>query len=129
MTGNEWEAHIARENQDLHKQERAAVYRVPTHMYGGHPWSGPKVDYTGCVKGGRHVALEAKANSGTLTRKQRLLLAHTARMGGIAAVYRWKDGERHLCLVDGDGVMERKSTATLCRPGETWLDAYQRREE
>lgn len=128
MTGNDWEAHIARENQQLHDEGRAAVYRVPTHMHGGHPWNGPKVDFTGCIDGGQHVALEAKANSGTLNRGQRLLLAHTARLGGIALVYRWVDGERHLCAVTADGSMTRKSSATRVHDGETWLDAYERME-
>ena len=127
MTGAEWEAQIARENHELHDAGRAAVFRVPTHMFGGHPWGGPKVDFVGCLEGGQHVALEAKAEGGKLSRGQRLLLAHTSRLGGVALVYRSVGGERHLCPVSAAGVMTRKSDATRVLSGETWLCAWIRR--
>ena len=126
MTGNQWEAHIAKENQQLAGDERALLVRIPTHMHGGIPWAGHKVDFMGLLSGGRFVALEAKANSGSLTAKQRLLLAWVARLGGVALVYRFHKGERHLCAVNAKGKQQRKSKATLCLDGETWLDAWER---
>lgn len=126
MTGRQWEAFVARENQQLFDAGRALLIRIPTHMHGGIPWQGHKVDFMGALATGQFVALEAKANTGTLTTKQRNLLAHVANMGGIALVYRFLDGQRYLCAVDSQGNMQRKSKATRLTEQETWLDAWQR---
>lgn len=121
MTGRQWEARIAEENQALYEAGRAMIARVPTHYHGGIPSRDPKVDFVGLTDSGRMVAIEAKAESGGLSQQQRQYLAAVSRLGGIAIVYRWIDGERHVCRVDEKGKMERKSNQTLCR-GETWLD-------
>lgn len=124
--GSKWEAAIAAENQMLYAQGRAMVARVPTHYHGGIASNDPKVDFVGVIFGGRMVAIEAKSGAGVLKATQRAYLHTVTRMGGLAFVYRHVDGERHLCLVDEDGQMERKSEVTKARAA-TWLDAAQAR--
>lgn len=125
-TGKTWEAQIAHENQRLLDERRAMVARVPTHYHDGIPSHDPKVDFVGVLDGGRMVAIEAKAESGALTRTQRAYLQGVAMFGGLALVYRIIDGERHLCAVDERGIVERKSKSTRVEH-ETWLDAADER--
>lgn len=128
MSGRTWERVIALENQELFNTGRAMLARVPTHYHGGVPSRDPKVDFVGLLNGGRMVALEAKADSGTLSKMQRRYLATVARFGGVPLVYRWVDDEKHLCLVDEDGNMQRKSSRTLIEDGAAWLDAWEARQ-
>lgn len=123
MSGASWEAAIADENQILFNTRRALVTRVPTHYHSG-PSRDPKVDFVGVIDGGRFVALEAKSQSGALTPTQRAYLRGVAHFGGLALVYRWIDGERHLCAVDADGEIQRKSKSTRIT-APTWLDAVE----
>lgn len=125
MSGQSWEAAVAAENQSLLYARRAMVARVPTHYHSG-PSRDPKVDFVGVLRGGRFVAIEAKSDSGALTRMQRAYLKGVTRFGGLALVYRRIDSERYLCVVDGAGEMEPKSDATRVTD-ETWLDAAERR--
>jgi len=125
MTGKQWERHIAQENQRLYVAHRAMVARIPTHYHGGIPSRDPKVDFVGLVMGGQMVAIEAKAGSGSLKVSQRAYLQTVSELGGIAIVYRYIDGERHICRVDGTGEMQRKSSRTLCED-DTWLDWIER---
>lgn len=126
MSGKSWEAQIAHENQALLYARRAMVTRVPTHYYGDVPSRDPKADFVGVIRGGRFVAIEAKAESGQLSKMQRAYLQGITRFGGLALVYRCIDGERHLCGVNASGQMERKSEATRVT-AETWLDAVEER--
>lgn len=127
MTGSQWEALISAENQQLLDARRAMVARVPTHYHNGHPSRDPKVDFVGLLAGGRMVAIEAKAESGTLKPMQRAYLQGVAMFGGLAFVYRNVNGERHLCVVDSSGKMERRSDRTIVTT-PTWLDTWERRD-
>lgn len=125
MRGTAWEAAVAAENQELLELRRAMVARVPTHYFSA-PSRDPKVDFVGLLSGGRFVALEAKSDSGALTKMQRAYLQGVSMLGGLALVYRRSGGERHLCLVDASGSMERKGPNTLVT-SKTWLDAVEER--
>ena len=125
MTGRDWEAAIAIENQQLLDERRAMVARIPTHFWSA-PSRDPKVDYVGVLLGGRMVALEAKSGNGRLTPMQRAYLRGVTMFGGLALVYRYVDGSRYLCTVDAAGVMQRKGDATRMSHG-TWLDAAEER--
>lgn len=126
MSGKAWEAAIAAENQKLLYARRAMVTRVPTHYFGDVPARDPKSDFVGVLRGGRMVAIEAKADSGQLSKMQRAYLQGVTRFGGLALVYRRIGDERHLCCVDEQGNMERKSAATQVTE-DTWLDAVEER--
>lgn len=122
MTGKQWERAIALENQELFGEDRALMTRVPTHYYDGNPSNDPKSDFVGLLHGGQFVAIEAKAESGTLKHTQRQYLTAVARFGGLALVYRRIDGARYLCPVGVDGKMARKSETTRIKG--RWADEF-----